>query len=121
MKNKKNSHTQEYCTELDIIDLQKNVTVSNDNLSHNLLDDDEDIKEKVTKFVESISSHFCDIQAKTNPLEEGIQAVCDFINDLFEDVIVDKLPNIQDQINNSTSSRLSLSGSQWKNFSIITL
>ncbi|KAM9954775.1 hypothetical protein ACTFIW_003375 [Dictyostelium discoideum] len=39
--------------------------------------------------------------AKTKPEEEEIQAVCDFINDSFEDVIVDKLPDIPDQINNS--------------------
>ncbi|KAM9975426.1 hypothetical protein ACTFIW_013308 [Dictyostelium discoideum] len=61
---------------------RKHVTVSNDNKSesHNLLEDDEDIKEQVTKFVEK---------------EEEIQAVRDFINDSFEDVIVDKLPTFQ--------------------------
>ncbi|KAM9948435.1 hypothetical protein ACTFIT_001785 [Dictyostelium discoideum] len=80
---------------------RKHVTVSNDNQSHNLLDDDEDIKEQVTKFVESIPSQLCDILVKTNPEEEKIQAVRDFINDSFEDVIVDKLPDIPDQINNS--------------------
>ncbi|EAL66749.2 hypothetical protein DDB_G0281535 [Dictyostelium discoideum AX4] len=82
---------------------RKHVTVSNDNQSqsHNLLDDDEDIKEQVTKFVESIPSQLCDILVKTNPEEEEIQAVRDFINDSFEDVIVDKLPDIPDQINNS--------------------
>ncbi|KAM9950979.1 hypothetical protein ACTFIT_009736 [Dictyostelium discoideum] len=82
---------------------RKHVTVSNDNQSqsHNLLDDDKDIKEQVTKFVESIPSQLCDILAKTNPEEEEIQAVHDFINDSFEDVIVDKLPDIPDQINNS--------------------
>ncbi|KAM9960902.1 hypothetical protein ACTFIW_010062 [Dictyostelium discoideum] len=82
---------------------RKHVTVSNDNKSesHNLLEDDEDIKEQVTKFVESIPSQICDILAKTNPEEEEIQAVRDFINDSFEDVIVDKLPDIPDQINNS--------------------
>ncbi|KAM9945024.1 hypothetical protein ACTFIT_003274 [Dictyostelium discoideum] len=75
--------------ELDIID------------SHNLLDDDEDIKEQVTKFVESIPSQLCDILVKTNPEEEEIQAVRDFINDSFEDVIIDILPDIPVQINNS--------------------
>ncbi|KAM9975415.1 hypothetical protein ACTFIW_007683 [Dictyostelium discoideum] len=82
---------------------RKHVTVSNDNKSesHNLLEDDEDIKEQVTKFVESIPSQICDILAKTNPEEEEIQAVRDFINDSFEDVIVDKPPDIPDQINNS--------------------
>ncbi|KAM9945004.1 hypothetical protein ACTFIT_003254 [Dictyostelium discoideum] len=82
---------------------RKHVTVSNDNQSqsHNLLDGDEDIKEQVTKFVESIPSQLCDILVKTNPEEEEIQAVRDFINDSFEDVIVDKLPDIPDQINNS--------------------
>ncbi|KAM9964040.1 hypothetical protein ACTFIW_005683 [Dictyostelium discoideum] len=82
---------------------RKHVTVSNDNKSesHNLLEDDEDIKEQVAKFVESIPSQICDILAKTNPEEEEIQAVRDFINDSFEDVIVDKLPDIPDQINNS--------------------
>ncbi|KAM9954971.1 hypothetical protein ACTFIW_000801 [Dictyostelium discoideum] len=82
---------------------RKHVTVSNDNKSesHNLLEDDEDIKEQVTKFVESIPSQICDILAKTNPEEEEIQAVRDFINDSFEDVIFDKLPDIPDQINNS--------------------
>ncbi|EAL60325.1 hypothetical protein DDB_G0294320 [Dictyostelium discoideum AX4] len=72
---------------------RKHVTVSNDNQSqsHNLLDDDEDIKEQVTKFVESIPSQLCDILVKTNPEEEEIQAVRDFINDSFEDVIVDKI------------------------------
>ncbi|KAM9975917.1 hypothetical protein ACTFIR_009758 [Dictyostelium discoideum] len=82
---------------------RKHVTVSNDNKSesHNLLEDDEDIKEQVTKFVESIPSQICDILAKTNPEEEEIQEVRDFINDSFEDVIVDKLPDIPDQINNS--------------------
>ncbi|KAM9975584.1 hypothetical protein ACTFIW_005457 [Dictyostelium discoideum] len=77
---------------------RKHVTVSNDNKSesHNLLEDDEDIKEQVTKFVESIPSQICDILAKTNPEEEEIQAVRDFINDSFEDVIVDKLPDIPD-------------------------
>ncbi|KAM9970329.1 hypothetical protein ACTFIR_002184 [Dictyostelium discoideum] len=82
---------------------RKHVTVSNDNKSesHNLLEDDEDIKEQVTKFVESIPSQICDILAKTSPEEEEIQAVRDFINDSFEDVIVDKLPDIPDQINNS--------------------
>ncbi|KAM9954264.1 hypothetical protein ACTFIW_003805 [Dictyostelium discoideum] len=71
---------------------RKHVTVSNDNKSesHNLLEDDEDIKEQI-----------CDILAKTNPEEEEIQAVRDFINDSSEDVIVDKLPDIPDQINNS--------------------
>ncbi|KAM9954846.1 hypothetical protein ACTFIW_000949 [Dictyostelium discoideum] len=60
---------------------RKHVAISNDNKSesHNLLEDDEDIKEQVTKFVE----------------------IRDFINDSFEDVIVDKLPDIPDQINNS--------------------
>ncbi|KAM9960512.1 hypothetical protein ACTFIW_009654 [Dictyostelium discoideum] len=105
-----------FIIELDIIDVlfsnqlhcnikapRKHVTVSNDNKSesHNLLEDDEDIKEQVTKFVESIPSQICDILAKTNPEEEEIQAVRDFINDSFEDVIVDKLPDIPDQINNS--------------------
>ncbi|KAM9954689.1 hypothetical protein ACTFIW_003289 [Dictyostelium discoideum] len=82
---------------------RKHVTVSNDNKSEslNLLEDDEDIKEQVTKFVESIPSQICDILAKTNPEEEEIQAVRDFINDSFEDVIFDKLPDIPDQINNS--------------------
>ncbi|KAM9954271.1 hypothetical protein ACTFIW_003812 [Dictyostelium discoideum] len=82
---------------------RKHVTVSNDNKSesHNLLEDDEDIKEQVTKFVESIPSHICDILARTNPEEEEIQLIRDFINDSFEDVIVDKLPDIPDQINNS--------------------
>ncbi|KAM9962827.1 hypothetical protein ACTFIR_005744 [Dictyostelium discoideum] len=67
---------------------RKHVTVCNYNKSesHNLLDEDEVIKEQVTKFVER---------------EEEIQAVRDFINDSFEDVIVDKLPDIPDQINNS--------------------
>ncbi|KAM9954694.1 hypothetical protein ACTFIW_003294 [Dictyostelium discoideum] len=53
---------------------RKHVTVSNDNKSesHNLLEDDEDIKEQVTKFVESIPSQICDILAKTNPEEEEI-------------------------------------------------
>ncbi|KAM9962830.1 hypothetical protein ACTFIR_005747 [Dictyostelium discoideum] len=78
---------------------RKHVIVSNDNKSesHNLLEDDEDIKEQVTKFVEIIPSQICDILDKTNPEE----AVRDFINDSFEDVIVDKLPDIPDQINNS--------------------
>ncbi|KAM9974162.1 hypothetical protein ACTFIR_003878 [Dictyostelium discoideum] len=69
---------------------RKHVIVSNDNKSesHNLLEDDEDIKEQVTKFVESIPSQICDILDKTNPEEEDIQAVRDFINDSFEDVIV---------------------------------
>ncbi|KAM9969376.1 hypothetical protein ACTFIR_001210 [Dictyostelium discoideum] len=71
---------------------RKHVTVSNDNKSesHNLLEDDEDIKEQVTKFVESIPSQICDILAKTNPEEEDTS-----------NVIVDKLPDIPDQINNS--------------------
>ncbi|KAM9954246.1 hypothetical protein ACTFIW_003787 [Dictyostelium discoideum] len=83
---------------------RKHVTVSNDNKSelHNLLDDDEDIKEQVTKFVESIPSHICDKLAKANPEEEEIQAKSrDFYKDSFKDVIVDKLPDIPDQINNS--------------------
>ncbi|EAL73790.1 hypothetical protein DDB_G0267306 [Dictyostelium discoideum AX4] len=82
---------------------RKHVTVSNDNQSqsHNLLDDDEDIKEQVTKFIESIPSQLCDILVKNNPEEEEIQAVRDFINNSFEDVIVDKLPDVPDQINNS--------------------
>ncbi|KAM9974166.1 hypothetical protein ACTFIR_003882 [Dictyostelium discoideum] len=44
---------------------RKHVTVSNDNKSksHNLLEDGEDIKEQVTKFVESIPSQICDILA----------------------------------------------------------
>ncbi|KAM9975278.1 hypothetical protein ACTFIW_008871 [Dictyostelium discoideum] len=45
--------------------------------------------------------HSFDILDKTNPEEENIQAVLDFINDSFEDVIVDKLLDIPDQINNS--------------------
>ncbi|KAM9974193.1 hypothetical protein ACTFIR_003909 [Dictyostelium discoideum] len=57
--------------------------------------------EQVIKFVESIPSQICDILAKNNLEEEEIQAVRDFINDSFEDVIVDKLPDIPDQINNS--------------------
>ncbi|KAM9952317.1 hypothetical protein ACTFIT_003011 [Dictyostelium discoideum] len=54
---------------------RKHVTVSNDNQSqsHNLLDDDEDIKEQVTKFVESIPSQLCDILVKTDPEEEDRQ------------------------------------------------
>ncbi|KAM9979654.1 hypothetical protein ACTFIY_008901 [Dictyostelium cf. discoideum] len=81
----------------------KHVTLSNDNQSdpHSILDDDDDIKEQVAKFVESIPSQLCDILAKTNPEEEEIQVLRDFINDSFEDVIVDKLPDIPDQINNS--------------------
>ncbi|KAM9954726.1 hypothetical protein ACTFIW_003326 [Dictyostelium discoideum] len=51
---------------------RKNLTVSNDSQSesHILLDDDGDIKEQVTKFVENITSQICDILAKTNPEEE---------------------------------------------------
>ncbi|KAM9948566.1 hypothetical protein ACTFIT_009764 [Dictyostelium discoideum] len=77
---------------------RKHVTVSNDNQSqsHNLLDDDEDIKEQVTKFVESIPSQLCDILVKTNPEEEEIQAVRDFINDSFEDVIINNSRRDQD-------------------------
>ncbi|KAM9954715.1 hypothetical protein ACTFIW_003315 [Dictyostelium discoideum] len=65
---------------------RKHVTVSNDNKSesHNLLEDDEDIKEQVTKFVESIPSQICDIMAKANPEEEEILVVRDFINDSFD-------------------------------------
>ncbi|KAM9978002.1 hypothetical protein ACTFIY_011756 [Dictyostelium cf. discoideum] len=59
---------------------RKHVTVSNDN---------------------HIPSQLCDILAKTNPEEEEIQVLRGFINDLFEDLIVDKLPDIPDQINNS--------------------
>ncbi|KAM9995061.1 hypothetical protein ACTFIY_001261 [Dictyostelium cf. discoideum] len=82
---------------------RKHVTLSNDNQSdpHSILDDDDDIKEQVAKFVESIPSQLCDILAKTNPEEEEIQVLRDFINDSFEDIIVDKLPDIPDQINNS--------------------
>ncbi|KAM9990301.1 hypothetical protein ACTFIY_006332 [Dictyostelium cf. discoideum] len=82
---------------------RKHVTLSNDNQSdpHSILDDDDDIKEQVAKFVESIHSQLCDILAKTNPEEEEIQVLRDFINDSFEDIIVDKLPDIPDQINNS--------------------
>ncbi|KAM9948577.1 hypothetical protein ACTFIT_009775 [Dictyostelium discoideum] len=74
-----------------IIKTSTNLNNTSQSQSHNLLDDDEDIKEQVTKFVESIPSQLCDIM---------IQAVRDFINDSFEDVIVDKLPDIPDQINN---------------------
>ncbi|KAM9999483.1 hypothetical protein ACTFIY_002708 [Dictyostelium cf. discoideum] len=63
--------------------------------------DDDDIKEQVAKFVESIPSQLCDILAETNLEEEEIQVLRDFINNSFEDVIVDKLPDIPDQINNS--------------------
>ncbi|KAM9955164.1 hypothetical protein ACTFIW_008828 [Dictyostelium discoideum] len=64
---------------------KKHVTVSNDKQSesHNLLDG-EDMKERVTKFVESIPLQICDILAKTNSEEEEeeeIQAVLGFIND----------------------------------------
>ncbi|KAM9994001.1 hypothetical protein ACTFIZ_011967 [Dictyostelium cf. discoideum] len=83
---------------------RKHITVSNDHQqsqSNNLLDDDDDIKEQVAKFVEGIPSQICDILVKSNPVEEEIQLLRDFINDSFEDVIVDKLPDIADQINNS--------------------
>ncbi|KAM9955258.1 hypothetical protein ACTFIR_003970 [Dictyostelium discoideum] len=94
---------------------RKHVTVSIDNKSesHNLLEDDEDIKEQVTKFVESIPSQICDILAKTNPEEEEIQAVRDFINVSFEDVIVDKLPGIPDQINNSRRGNIIIKKDQY--------
>ncbi|KAM9974055.1 hypothetical protein ACTFIR_009397 [Dictyostelium discoideum] len=46
----------------------------------------------------SIHSQICDILAKTNPEEEEIPAVSDFINNSFEDVIIDKLPDIPDQL-----------------------
>ncbi|KAM9975553.1 hypothetical protein ACTFIW_005426 [Dictyostelium discoideum] len=46
-------------------------------------------------------TQICDILAKTNPEEEEIRSVREFINDSFEDVIVDKLHDIPDQINNS--------------------
>ncbi|KAM9978248.1 hypothetical protein ACTFIY_012020 [Dictyostelium cf. discoideum] len=71
-----------FIIELDIIDSnqlhcnvkapRKHVTLSNDNQSdpHSILDDDDDIKEQVAKFVESIPSQLCDILAKTNPEEE---------------------------------------------------
>ncbi|KAM9974161.1 hypothetical protein ACTFIR_003877 [Dictyostelium discoideum] len=51
--------------------LGKNVTLSNNNQpeSHNLPDDDEDIKKQATKFVESIPSQICDMLSKTNPEE----------------------------------------------------
>ncbi|KAM9981527.1 hypothetical protein ACTFIY_003850 [Dictyostelium cf. discoideum] len=74
-----------FIIELDIIDSnqlhcnvkapRKHVTLSNDNQSdpHSILDDDDDIKEQVAKFVESIPSQLCDILAKTNPEEEEIQ------------------------------------------------
>ncbi|KAM9985629.1 hypothetical protein ACTFIZ_000223 [Dictyostelium cf. discoideum] len=54
--------------------------------------DDDDIKEQVAKFVEGISSQICDIMVKSNPVEEEIQLL---------HVIVGKLPDIADQINNS--------------------
>ncbi|KAM9997198.1 hypothetical protein ACTFIZ_007974 [Dictyostelium cf. discoideum] len=53
------------------------------------------------KISKSIPSQICDILVKSNPVEEEIQLLGDFINDSFEDVIVDKLPDIADQINNS--------------------
>ncbi|KAM9997130.1 hypothetical protein ACTFIZ_007914 [Dictyostelium cf. discoideum] len=65
------------------------------------LEYDDDIKEQVAKFVEGIPSQICDILVKSNPVEEEIQLLRDYINDSFEDVIVDKLPDIADQINNS--------------------
>ncbi|KAM9982198.1 hypothetical protein ACTFIZ_006733 [Dictyostelium cf. discoideum] len=83
---------------------RKHIPVSNDHQqsqSNNLLDDDDEIKEQVAKFVEDIPSQICDILVKSNPVEEEIQLLRDFINDSFEDVIVDKLPDIADQINNS--------------------
>ncbi|KAM9992176.1 hypothetical protein ACTFIZ_012860 [Dictyostelium cf. discoideum] len=83
---------------------RKHIPVSNDHQqsqSNNLLDDDDDIKEQVAKFVEGIPSQICDILVKSNPVEEEVQLLRDFINDSFEDVIVDKLPDIADQINNS--------------------
>ncbi|KAM9978266.1 hypothetical protein ACTFIY_011995 [Dictyostelium cf. discoideum] len=102
-----------FIIELDIIDSnqlhcnvkapRKHVTLSNDNQSdpNSILDDDDDIKEQVAKFVESIPSQLCYILAKTNPEEEEIRVLRDFIIDSFEDIIVDKLPDIPDQINNS--------------------
>ncbi|KAN0001072.1 hypothetical protein ACTFIZ_002297 [Dictyostelium cf. discoideum] len=74
---------------------RKHIPVSNDHQqsqSNNLLDDDDDIKEQVAKFVEGIPSQICDILVKSNPVEEEIQ---------LPHVIVDKLPDIADQINNS--------------------
>ncbi|KAM9982218.1 hypothetical protein ACTFIZ_006729 [Dictyostelium cf. discoideum] len=56
---------------------------------------------QVAKFVEDIPSQICDILVKSNRFEEEIQLLRDYINDSFEDVIVDKLPDIADQINNS--------------------
>ncbi|KAM9955132.1 hypothetical protein ACTFIW_008796 [Dictyostelium discoideum] len=57
-------------------------------------------------FVESISLQICDTLAKTNTEEEEKQAVRDLINDSFEDVMVDKIPDIPYQINNSRRIRI---------------
>ncbi|KAM9984048.1 hypothetical protein ACTFIY_000789 [Dictyostelium cf. discoideum] len=97
------NYQQSYQLHCNVKAPRKHVTVTNDNQSdpNSILDDDDDIKEQVAKFVESIPSQLCDILAKTNPEEEEIQVLRDFINDSFEDVIVDKLPDIPDQINNS--------------------
>ncbi|KAM9997149.1 hypothetical protein ACTFIZ_007944 [Dictyostelium cf. discoideum] len=71
------------------------------NNSRYLITSNYDIKEQVAKFVEGIPSQICDILVKSNPVEEDIQLLRDYINDSFEDVIVDKLPDIAYQINNS--------------------
>ncbi|KAM9994362.1 hypothetical protein ACTFIZ_007595 [Dictyostelium cf. discoideum] len=101
---------------------RKHIPVSNDHQqsqSNNLLDDDDDIKEQVAKFVEGIPSQICDILVKSNPVEEEIQLLRDYINDSFEDVIVDKLPDIADQINNSKRETCRRDGSQIHRLGII--
>ncbi|KAM9985649.1 hypothetical protein ACTFIZ_012318 [Dictyostelium cf. discoideum] len=69
---------------------RKHIPVSNDHQqsqSNNLLDDDDDKNEQVAKFVEGIPSQICDILVKSNPVDEEIQLLRDYINDSLEDVI----------------------------------
>ncbi|KAM9979599.1 hypothetical protein ACTFIY_008891 [Dictyostelium cf. discoideum] len=88
---------------------RKHVTLSNDNQSdpHSILETTTISKNKFQSLLKVFILSFV-ILAKTNPEEEEIQVLRDFINDSFEDVIVDKLPDIPDQINNSRRGNIIL-------------
>ncbi|EGC35166.1 hypothetical protein DICPUDRAFT_15082, partial [Dictyostelium purpureum] len=66
--------------------------------------DDDDIIEQITEIVENLPSTICDIISKQEPTEDEIQVIRDYIFETFDDVVVEKLPEMTEMLNASRRS-----------------
>ncbi|KAK5583357.1 hypothetical protein RB653_004949 [Dictyostelium firmibasis] len=83
-----------------------NLNTEEEEYINSKFEEDEDIKDKVIEIVENLPSTICDILVKTNPSEEEIEIITNFISEEFEDVIVEKLPEISDQLKKSRRNKI---------------